>query len=1065
MQSYQLISIAEEQTSPTNEHHQQQQNFQLPKLEPLRLSKQFNTSTNNKDESFNLKESNAFPPSPASDVSPHDFPSFHQQRNSPDPAILTPAKSLNVEYQDGLLNPSKLNSSNLHRSQSAQEYATKSKTVNRTLSTSSYQESPITPSISTQSTPDIYGGNVKSGSSDWASFFSLTPDFLADLDKPTISLQNEIHHLISTEENYVQNTKVFLQVFGDGLSNTIDKGGEKFRQNAFVPLEHVVEANDKILLKALKEEQNRNGPLLNFIPGAMRDWASAVREPILWYAECYPYASEEVRIQKQSNERFKAFIEHGSAESVRKVQRDFSSLFENTRTRFGQYSLILKNILKEIRKLDAEDPMICEIEECIEACAFTLAKYNEIQGKVGAQLQMSRLSQSLKFKYPEDEVDLKLTEGDHEILYQSKVMLKKHEIDTLDNLEMILLDHYLLLVNIKSETYYSVTTKPIHLEILAIESHDDDPLFKSNTKAVVSKLTRNKSETNGGSSLQGSTVGSLSSAPSSRQSSVAGESSYFSRRHRNSGSGSVSSTSGSDYYNGGFISQNNDMLYPIKLRNLATDQKYYICTTSQITRREWVKRLSTAKAKYSERTHNQHHEPFSLRIIDCSSFGYNQMEIPKQTYFTKSNALDRALELQKTIVSGGQTPQHSTTNGTSASTPGDGSTPINSASLRAPKFKSTTFIHCVTEVTYSNLRILFLGLNDCIYGCQLQSTGTLNWVLVDRLPRVIRLEAVPDKNFLFVLSEKTLFAYKLNEILISIMTQGSFQSQTKLQISPPLLIDANVDCFKAGKLSGTEHLFYSSYTSKSTVTVLEITGKVQQKKSSRLFSFKSKAPSNEFKESDWLFTPTRNRKITFFNSTFCIHTDTSFEVMNLELKQPSTIPSSNSILSAAKAKGLAPDQAELLKKRVSESRPIFIDKIPSSSGRSGTSDFILCYHKLAIICNALGNLTSATTINYLRKITAAYVWYPYLVTFSDRIIEIHKINGGGPNKHQLVQVITGRDIRMLGCTQPSPGSGNSYPRLIVAMAHPEQARSQLLLEFELNENVEQNQDGNSLVYI
>lgn len=956
----------------------------------------------------------------------------------------------------------------LNRTPSVAEDSTAS-SIHRSSSVSSYQPSLITPCSTTQSTPELYGAKVELNSSDWGSDNKLSPEFLATLDDRTIALQNDIHNLIKTEENYVVNTKVYLEVFGSGLADTLEKGREKFRQDAFVTLEAVLKVNEDMLLKPLKADKEANGPILQFNTDIVKSWAIAVREPILYYGERYPYANEVVQTEKTSNERFKAFIDHGSTETTKSIRKEFSSLIENTRTRFGQYSMMFSSILKLVRKMNEEDPIIPEIEECIRLIKETMTKYNLIQGEIGTQLELARLGRSLRFKNREDRVDLNLTDGGHEILYRGKIKLR-NDVEV-DSLEMILLDHFLLLVNVRSESEYIITTKPIHMELLVIESVSDDPMFKSSTMAVVSKLTRNKSD---GAALNSSRTNSVASAPPNFSAAQGGGPTSPNSRNKKT-SGSISSIpANSEFYTSVSLSHNSNLIYPIKLRNLATDQKYYICTVSEITRKEWVKRICEAKAKYSQKAHNLRYEPFSMRIIDSTSFGYSQLDVPKGSIFTKDNALYRALQEHKDIVSKHPVPMSAASTNASVATSStlapitSGSTVATASTVatrsRMPGIKTNSSIQCCAVVVYNNMQIMFLGLNDALYGCQIQHPEVpLNWVLIELLPRVHRIEAVEDKNMLFVLSEKSLLLFKFNEVILKILTSGSIQSATKVALTPPTVMDQNVDCFKAGMLSNVPYLFYSSYGNKSTVTVLEITGKDPNKKSSRLFAFKNKTHGNEFKECDWLFTPTRNREITFFNSTFCIHTDNSFEVMNLERKQPCSIPVEESILRVARKQGLPEPQAEQLRKRINEARPVSIDKVPSRAvGPTGVSvgnDFLLCYHKFAIMCDALGDLESAVAINYLRKITAAHAFYPYLVTFSDRVIEIRKLTGGA-DVHQLVQIVTGRDIRMLGVSQ-----AEKDPRLVFAMTHPEQRQRQLVLEFVMNQDINPNQSENTLTYL
>lgn len=919
----------------------------------------------------------------------------------------------------------------------------------------------VVPINTTQSAPDIYGESPKTNSADWAEFYKLLPEYTSGLEPALVALQHEIHHLISTEENYVKCTRVFIQVFGNGLSdtlsdapkNTFDSGMEKFRQRTFVSLEHVLDLNDKFLLKALKEEQGRNGPFLTFPSAAFMDWAQLVREPILWYAECYPHASETVRVQSKVNPRFKAFLEHGSVESMRKVGKEFSALFENTRTRFGQYSLILKTMQKQIRKIDSNDPQIAEINEIMDIISGTMLIYNEIQGRIGDEIQTTNLDRALYFKNKEDYVDLQLLNFEkmpHRIEYRSEVMFKRSEIDFMEKLEMILLDHYLLLVSVKSDTNYHVTTKPIHLELLAIESGADDPMFKSSAKAVVNRLSRNKSEAHSHESRRG-TVSSITSltSPLSRDNSISGENGHFVRR-------SIGGMSEYSSGGGGFLAPNNDMIYPIKLRNLATDQKYYICTTSEITRSEWMKRIVAAKERYSERAVNLNLDPLSLRVLDCTYFGYVAPE--KTSMLTKGNPVQVAFSAVSQHTAG----------------------LVSSSTPKSYGVKQITNVNCALEIFSNGMRLMLLGLDCGVYGCQVKSPGLrLNWKKLITLQNVTRLEAVVERNSLFILSEKTLLAYKLHEIIL-----GSIETQTALAISPPITVSTAVDCFKAGILDGNPYVFHSVFSKKSTVTVLKFADGTPNKRQSGLFSFRNKTiGKGELINVDSLFTPTENSHIEFFNKTFCIYTANSFEIMDLKHQRPESVPIAGSISALANKNEISVEYAEELRKQISLGRPIHLAKFQKQPGPQRPSFNILCYHKFALICNAYGDLASAKLIRYqVHKIQAARLWYPYLITFSSRVIEVYKLTGGA-DVFELVQVITGRRIKLLDSsgdgsgargditggsgvgTKGLNGGEDGRSRIIFSMAHPQIPTNQAILEMQLNDTISRDQRMNSLAYI
>lgn len=910
----------------------------------------------------------------------------------------------------------------------------------RTSSVFSYQNSVLTPCTTTQSVPELSEVKVSVNNSDWASYYKLSDEFTLTLGSRTVTLQNDFHNFIVLEENFVTSLKVFLELFEQGLLSTLDSERQKFKQEVFDPLHPILDLNEIELLLPLKEDQEKNGPFLTFNYSVVKTWIDKIKGPILDYARRYPYASQMCKEQLAKNARFKAFVNATSTQSRKLVLKDFSGLFESTRTRFGQYNLALKDIAKHIRKQNENDESLPKIEECIEELKQIMRTYDNIQGEVGSRLEITNLEKKLLFKDPDFKEGIFFGDEERKILFSGDAKLKKSEIDPLENIKLFLLDHFLFLTHPKGNGYLEVYTKPIHLEFLVIESVSEDPLFKSNAMAVVSKLTRNKSE--------------ASSQPRSASTTAIPAGSPILENGSSTATRATSVGDASRTFN-----QNAHLVYPIKLRNIATDQKYYVCTEKEITRKEWVKRICDAKMKYSIRARELKFDPLSIHVLDRTTF--STYEPQKPYLLTKGNPLSRALEEHKKLVgSQGFSSSLFPSSARNSST----LSPIKSASSatrRPSSVTSSSGLNCSTEVDYNNMRMMFVGLNDGFYGCQLSSTGIpLNWVLIARVPSVFRMEAVEEKNMLFVLSNKTLYMYKFNEVVLCILTHGSIQSKTEVKVSPPVTINQSVDCFKAGMLSGRPFLFYSVYTSKSTITVLEITTENHKKKSSSIFSFSSKSHDKNFKELDILFTPTRNHAITFFNSNFCIHTDNSFEVMRLDIKRPFTIPVMESVHQVGVDQNLPEDDISELKKKIQEGRPISINKIPAHRMYTGenktSSDFLLCYHKFGILCDEVGDLKSAKCINHHHKITAAHVWYPYLITFSDRLIEIRMLTGGA-DVHMLVQVVTGRNIRMLG--------QNGENRLVFTMADPERPQGQLVLEFLLNDEVTDNQSTNTLTYL
>lgn len=1029
IQSYSLQSITEElQPSP-----QESEMRSIQTLAPLNVA----------------KSRSVFPPSPLSDYPPSPSITISLDSGEFDHSPLSSSiesspvrgeqtrqrQNDTMRKQLSVMDQSRADM--LRRTASAQEaQSTKSNPMHRSRSEGGAQgpSERLRPTATSQSVPEIYSDKAETTRTGWEAFYDLSDDFVESVGATMASLQREIHFLITSEENFVQGAKTFLQVFGT-LGETLPAGKEEFQRNAFDAVEYVIDLNDKILLKALKEEQSINGPLLTFPATAVKEWLYSVKEPLINHAESYQRANSIYRKNRDTNQRFKDFIHHGSMQSVDKVRSDFSHLFESTRTRYPQYSLQLERIKKYTARVNPEDPLVGEIGECIEILNAIMKLYNETHGRIESMVTMANLETSIRYKSANDAVSLGLKDGAHQLVYQGKVSFKKSDVDTLEeNMDLVLLDHYIIFANIKPDGTYLVVQRPIHLELLAIESTTDEPMFRSTVVQLANKMSRSKSETaqrtNSSSGSQRhqessvSTSGSVSGTPASRNSSISGEN-YFHRRS---------------------LAEGADVVYPIKLRNLATDQKYYVCVGREIERTILVKTIQRAKEAYSTKARELKFNPLELRVIDTGTFKYPapiKMSVP-----SKGNAVDKAVEEYK-------------------------STGV------MQRTKTTGNLQCALEIVFNGIKLLFVGLDDDVYGTQMQPPGVqLLWTQVATLRNVSKLEAVPSMNWLFVLSEKTLEAYKLNEIIISVLQAGGSR-QTELDKTPAITIANTVDCFKAGMLDDKPYVFHSSFTAKSTIKVLSITGAEAPKKSSR-FSFSKSNKTiggGHFKEIDVLFTPTQNRSIEFFNKTFCIMTEKSIEILSLAQLMPQSIPAIGSVAPVARRQGFHEDHADHLKKLIGEAKPIYMAKFHPNPSQGGANPSVLVYTKFALICDAHGDLLSAVVIKYqVPKITAARLWYPFLITFSRRVIEVYRVtpSASGERIGELVQVITGRNITCLGLgNNSSPSSqGASYesgllgreqlPWAIVAMAHPELAQEQMLMELVLSGEIKNKPAENSL---
>lgn len=901
----------------------------------------------------------------------------------------------------------------------------------------------LAPTATSQSVPELHNNTTLSAgkSQSWEEFYQFSADHVDTLDRHMAALQREIHFFITSEENYVNCAKTFIQVF-DTLGDTLPKAHDQaeFKRCAIDSVQQVADLNDRLLLKPLKEEQSRSGPFLDFPVAAVKTWIAAVKEPLLIHANGYQHANAIYRQHRSTNPRFQAYLASGSHESVRRVRADFSHLFETTRTRFPQYLLQLERIKKFTARVGTNYHAVNAIGECISELTGLMQEYNETHGRVHREVTMAGLDQAIRYKNAEDKVNLDLCGPfNHELVYQGKVSLKRHDMDTLeDNIDLLILDHFILLAK-QDSAGLVVLYKPIHMDLLAIENVSDEAMYRRTAMHLASKMTRTRSDgTRPVSPLLAPTVSpnTRSDSVTSAAASVTATMSQTSRNssiattethsHRRSLSAALDPTAIAD------------LVFPIKIRNLATDQKFYVCVGKQIEREVLAKTLLAAKERYSDRVRQLGFEPFGFRVVDNGDMFRYAVPV-KATVAARANPVDRAL--QDFVADSG-------------------------AALQVPTAVLPGTIQCALKIKYSDkLELVLVGLDTAgLFAAQLHPdlpARPLNWTPIAAHTSVTELQAALPMNRLFVLADRILHAYKLNEVLLTVLsTASSSLTLTHLNMTPAVQLAYAVDCFKAGELDSKPYLFYSVFAAKSTITVLTPADASPVKKPSRFSRLTTSSKTQktvaggEFQQFDMLFTPTPNTAIQLFNKTFCVLTTETFEVLSLGRLVPQAIPTPHSVERLAGLDGV---------RRLG--KPLYIAKFaaPGTPTTTAASTLtVLVYTKSAIICTAHGDLLTPTPLCFqaVGGITAAFVWSPYLVTVSARLIEVYRLTPFARDGRvgELVQVITGRNMTLLGHATTTMGEEWA----VVGMAHPECTSRQVVLEFKGNEDVKEDQRMNPL---
>lgn len=552
------------------------------------------------------------------------------------------------------------------------------------------------------------------------------------------------------------------------------------------------------------------------------------------------------------------------------------------------------------------------------------------------------------------------------------------------------------------------------MDLLVVESVDGEPVAKSKTNQMVGVLA--------GSSTEARRLSRLYTATSPA--------------NAKSGTDFLSKTTRA------LASENANMIFPIKLRDLGLNQKtYHIYTNTEEERSIWVEKITSAKREYSSAVYALNAEPFRLQVIDDHSFGYDVSDAPKLPVFSQASALDRAIQEYE--------PQSA----------------ISQISTKKPILNSK--VNCTASFTFGGKQLTIAGLNHGLY---VRDESKKAWVRCLDLTKITQIEVIPDYDLLLVLSDRTLIYYHLDQILSLAVTQapggirklGRDSNIAGFALSRSKEVAYFATGYMATGLVEKRHLLF--YKTKDLeqplkrISVLEVLEPIkergsQNRRSQFISKSVSQASTEYFSHVDSISIPSDTTDITLFSSTFCVHTSKGFELMLLSYKSPKLIPDFSSIgtvlqrsaalnnITQSSGNGSPGTATENLKRRLESSKPIGAFMISDNQ-------ILLCYDTFAIFCDKFACMSSPLVVNFLCKIKNAVVVYPYLITFSDELVEVRKLDG----ECRLKQVITGKDITL---TDGKDG------QVMMSLAHPKYPERQLIVELVNNEFVVED-DNSSL---
>ncbi|RLV94297.1 Rho1 guanine nucleotide exchange factor TUS1 [Spathaspora sp. JA1] len=426
---------------------------------------------------------------------------------------------------------------------------------------------------------------------------------------------------------------------------------------------------------------------------------------------------------------------------------------------------------------------------------------------------------------------------------------------------------------------------------------------------------------------------------------------------------------------------------------------YTFSCKSERERGEWIKFLTDTKSALSKRLKPS--EPFDVKLVSNTCFAY---EFP-----------NRVVKLQ---ICAPYDPIYDSCQDS-----------LNK--MRQLGYKSDIYnfdnwrnhvvfsrINYLCSFAYQGGRYHFIGLATGLYCCEAKS----RWKKILNGTDFTKIHVDTTTGLVIVLGDKHLRYFLLSQLVLVYSEKKSDVTCIPVSKEPVLF-------FSVGRHKNIPMLFYAKRKSNGTTHFKVL---IPETDNHGVFS--------RFKEERKFYIQAECYGISIFNSSFAVHTNKGFEILELDKLIPRSVPDLP-LPEADSKKKLDQFQrkpsnssnmtVEVIRKLVSSSnvKPLGMFKL------NNNTEFLLAYNEFAIFINKHGKLSRFSLLMFDFKAKSIQFSNNYLFLICEEIIEIWSISDFVKGTNKLMQVITGKDIRSISDDQPA-----------IAMANPTVPGLQLALQ-------------------
>lgn len=482
---------------------------------------------------------------------------------------------------------------------------------------------------------------------DWATFYQLKKEDIESQPKKEVNRQNILHEVVTSEDSYISHLDVLRELYRDQLAATQIIPGKRqhaFLNDVFGRVDQIKKVNEDYLLAQLKYRQMEQGPWIVGFSDIFREWIRRARTIYVEYAANYPRADFLVRREAERNMRFKQFLDQ-AREHKRSNRLAWDSFLKEPITRIQRYTLLLGTILKDTTTESEEKSNLqFAIDEVRAATYECNAKLEEMQKK----MELIELAGKIRLrKGMEKEVELNLDHLGREVLMRGELQRAGGKGFAWVDTQAILFDHYLVLAKnvvtrdsagTRKSEQYDVSKVPIPMDLIVLESRNDDPVVKSSVKGIGAVTT---SVAPRGQTAADPRLGRTTSVASGGPGTLTHTNTSTSLGSGNtgaSGKGMVTTTV--------LEASNKDekIMYPFKVKHLGKSEVYTLYAPTKQTRQDWCDAIIEAKTRHAAALYAQNAEPFRLRVLADAAFAYDSTSsIGPPSVFIRGTPIDRAI--------------------------------------------------------------------------------------------------------------------------------------------------------------------------------------------------------------------------------------------------------------------------------------------------------------------------------------------------------------------------------------------------------------------------------------